>query len=186
MISRRLMIAGLMGFACGCAGGTGALAAGRDEAFAVIPLARHEKAMRHAIAAARRNPAAPFGAVITRISDGEVLAEGVNSTARNPILHGEIATMNDYVRRHGNRNWQAGILYTTAEPCCMCMGALVWAGIGGVVFGTSINGLRRAGIHQIDIASDVVSAASPFWHGEIRGGVLADETDLLFTERKLT
>jgi tRNA(Arg) A34 adenosine deaminase TadA len=71
------------------------------------------------------------------------------------------------------------VLYTTAEPSAMCMSALVWAGIGGVVFSTSLAGLKRAGIDQIDIPAAVV-AASPFWHGELLGGVLARETDVLF------
>jgi tRNA(Arg) A34 adenosine deaminase TadA len=183
MISRRLIITGLLGLVSECTGGAWAFAGSREDAFANIPIERHERSMRQAIAAARLNLRAPFGAVIARVSGGEVLAEGVNSTGRNPILHGEIAAMNNYVRRHGNRNWQAAILYTTAEPCPMCMSALVWAGIGGVVFGTSIEELKRAGFDQIDIASAAVAGASPFWHGQIRGGVLANETDRLFIER---
>jgi tRNA(Arg) A34 adenosine deaminase TadA len=60
------------------------------------------------------------------------------------------------------------------------MSALVWAGIGGVVFGTSLAGLKRAGIDQIDIPAATIVAASPFWHGEVLGGVLERETDRLF------
>ena len=137
--------------------------------------------MRRAIAVARRNAAYPFGAVITRIADGHVLAEGVNASSKNPMLHGEVAAIEDYLRRHGNRDWAEMVLYTTAEPCAMCMSALVWAGIGGVVFGTSLAGLKRAGIDQIDIPAATIVAASPFWHGELLGGVLASETDRLFT-----
>ncbi len=136
--------------------------------------------MRRAIAVARRNPTYPFGAVITRIADGQVMAEGVNASGRNPMLHGEVAAMEDYLHHHGNRDWAEMVLYTTAEPCSMCMSALVWAGIGGVVFGTSLAGLKRAGIDQIDIPAATVVAASPFWHGELLGGVLANETDGLF------
>jgi tRNA(Arg) A34 adenosine deaminase TadA len=183
MISRRLILTGLLGLVAELPGGAWAFAGGREDAFANIPMQRHERSMRQAIAAARLNPRAPFGAVIARVSDGEVLAEGVNSSERNPILHGEIAAMNNYVRRHGNRDWQTTILYTTAEPCPMCMSAIVWAGIGGVVFGTSIEGLKRVGFDQIDIASAAVAGASPFWHGQVRGGVLASETDKLFMER---
>jgi tRNA(adenine34) deaminase len=57
--------------------------------------------------------------------------------------------MNDYVQSHGNQGWAARALYTTGEPCSMCMSALVWAGIGVVVFASSIDGIRRAGIDQI-------------------------------------
>ena len=136
--------------------------------------------MRRAMAVARGNPAYPFGAVITRIADGHVMAEGVNASAHNPMHHGEVAAMENYLHRHGNRDWPEMVLYTTAEPCAMCMSALVWAGIGGVMFGTSLAGLKRAGIDQIDISAATIVAASPFWHGEVIGGVLESETDRLF------
>ena len=150
------------------------------ERLAAIPTATRENAMRRAIAVAKRNPTYPFGAIVTRIADGRVLAEGVNASSRNPMLHGEVAAMNDYLHHHGNRDWAEMVLYTTAEPCSMCMSALVWAGIGGVIFGTSLDGLKRAGIDQIDISAAYVAAASSFWRGELLGGVLASETDALF------
>ena len=106
------------------------------EGLVAIPMTTREKAMRRAIAVAKRNPTYPFGAVITRIADGRVMAEGVNDSSRNPMLHGEVSAMNDYLHHHGNRDWAEMALYTTAEPCAMCMSALVWAGIGGVIFGT--------------------------------------------------
>lgn len=139
--------------------------------------------MRHAIAVAKRNPTYPFGAVITHIDGRVVMAEGVNASSRNPMLHGEVSAMNDYLRRHGNRDWAQMVLYTTAEPCAMCMSALVWAGIGGVIFGTSLAGLKHAGIEQIDIPAATIAGASPFWHGELLGGELASETDALFAAR---
>jgi tRNA(Arg) A34 adenosine deaminase TadA len=64
------------------------------------------------------------------------------------------------------------------------MSALVWAGIGGVVFGSSIDGIRRAGIDQINITAKSVMDASPFYKGTLLGGVLQSETDRLFLERK--
>jgi hypothetical protein len=41
-----------------------------------------------------------------------VLAQGVNNSKTNPILHGEIVAINDYVARHGNQGWANSILYT--------------------------------------------------------------------------
>jgi tRNA(Arg) A34 adenosine deaminase TadA len=93
------------------------------------------------------------------------MARGVNNSGENPTLHGEIACMNDYVRQRGNQGWAPLVLYTTAEPCSMCMSALVWAGVGGVVFGTSVDELRRVGIDQIAIAAKTVVDASPFHRG---------------------
>ena len=64
------------------------------------------------------------------------------------------------------------------------MSALVWAGIGGVVFASSIDGIRQAGIEQIDITARAVVAASPFYSGLLLGGVLAPETDRMIMERR--
>jgi tRNA(Arg) A34 adenosine deaminase TadA len=178
MISKRRLIVGAGALIC---------VAGARPARAALPpisMARHEQAMRQAIEEARRNPVYPFGAVIVRADTGEVMARGVNNSRENPILHGEIACMNDYVRLNGNKGWGQAVLYTTGEPCSMCMSALVWAGIGGVVFASSIDGIRRAGIEQIDITARAVAAASPFYSGLLLGGVLAAETDRMFMDRR--
>ena len=169
-----------------CFGGLTCVALARpvQAALPTISMAQHEKSMRAAIEEARGNPAYPFGAVMVRPETGEVAAKGVNNSRENPILHGEIACMNDYVRRSGNRGWGPLVLYTTGEPCSMCMSALVWAGIGGVVFASSIDSIRRAGIDQIDIAARAVADAAPFYKGLLLGGVLAAETDRMFLDRK--
>ena len=150
---------------------------------AAIPVSAHEQAMRLAIAEAHHNPVFPFGAVILRAADRQVMATGVNGGAANPTFHGEIVAINDYVARHGNRGWGEMILYTTGEPCPMCMSAMVWAGVGGVVYGTSIEQLRQFGINQILIPATTVIGASPFYHGEILGHILQAETDTLFRNR---
>lgn len=149
-----------------------------------IAMAQHEKFMRLAIDEARKNAVHPFGAVMVRPDTGEVMARGVNDSRANPTLHGEIACMNDYVQRHGNRGWAQLMLYSTGEPWPMCMSALVWAGIGGVVFASSIDAIRRAGIDQINITARTVIEQSPFYNGAQLGGVLATETDRMLLERK--
>ncbi|MGZ5909103.1 MAG: nucleoside deaminase [Reyranella sp.] len=178
MISKRTLL--LSAGSLICTGGAGSARA----ALPPISMAQHEGFMRLAIEEARKNPVWPFGAVMVRPEVGEVVARGVNDSTANPILHGEIACMNDYVKRDGNQGWAPLVLYTTAEPCSMCMSALVWAGIGGVVFGTSLEGIRRAGIDQINIPARTVVDASPFYKGTLQGGVLQNETDRLFLERK--
>jgi len=140
--------------------------------------------MRLAIAAARANPFFPFGAVIVRAADREVMATGANNRRANPTLHGEIVAINDYVARRGNHGWGDVILYTTGEPCPMCMGALVWAQIGGVVYGTSIETLQNLGIDQIRLPATAVIRAALFYRGEILGHVLESETEALFANRK--
>lgn len=182
--TRRLFLCG-----CGAAGLTATLGATGFARTALPPIsmAEHERCMRLAIAEARGNPMYPFGAVIVRPSaggvQGELMARGVNDSRRNPTLHGEIACMNDYVSRHGNTGWANMVLYTTGEPCSMCMSALVWAGIGSVVFASSIQGILAAGIDQIEIRAQAIVDASPFFKGVLLGGVLAAETDKMFLDR---
>ena len=137
--------------------------------------------MRLAIAAARGNPAFPFGAVIVRKVDRQVMATGVNTRAANPTFHGEIVAINDYVARHGNLGWGEVILYTTGEPCAMCMGAILWSRIGRLVFATSVAQLATK-IDQIMLTSADVAAKAPFVHISITGGVLAVEAMQLFTK----
>ncbi|MGE0718632.1 MAG: deaminase [Alphaproteobacteria bacterium] len=181
--TRRAMI-----FGAGVVGAGAALAMTRTAAAAEAPAslpaderARHERAMRLAIAEARRNPRWPFGAVITD-GAGQVVAAGVNDSRANPTFHGEVAAMNDYVARHGNSGWADRTLYTTGEPCPMCMAAIAWAGIGAVVWGTSIATLTRH-MRQIAITADQVAAAAGFYKGRLIGGVLEAECDALFRDR---
>ena len=149
-----------------------------------IPRSVHESAMREAINVARENPRYPFGAVITKASTGQIVASGVNSAGSNPTMHGEIACINNYVERHGNTGWSEMILYTTGEPCAMCTGALLWSGIGGVVYASSIATIGRAGMGQIAISTKDVIAASDFWQPALLGGVLEAECDAMFMGRK--
>ncbi len=149
-----------------------------------IPIKRHETAMRAAIAMAAQNAAYPFGAVITNANSGVVLAKGVNKTFENPVLHGEISCINQYVSQYGNKNWSDTVLYTTGEPCPMCMSALIWTGIGGVVFGSSIAVIKSSGIDAFTLSADEVNKASNFSQTQLLGGILETECNALFMNRK--
>ena len=96
-----------------------------------------EACMRLAIAAASKNVAlgsgGPFGAVIRNDSSGEIIAVGVNlaMTSGNPVLHAETVA----ISLAGRRLAEAGgvTLFTSCEPCIMCLGASHWAEIGRIV-----------------------------------------------------
>ncbi|MEM9355325.1 MAG: nucleoside deaminase [Pseudomonadota bacterium] len=139
----------------------------------------HETYMREAIAVARGNPKAPFGTVLVDRNLDAIVARGCNQSHTNPTWHGEIAAINDYVRQDG-KNWGELTLYTTAEPCCMCQGAILWSGITEVVFGTSIAELKRQGWRQIDIPSQQIVSRSWLPHLGIKAGVLSSECNELF------
>ena len=90
----------------------------------------HEQFMSRAIAVASNNPSAPFGAHLVEIESQKIVAEGFNRTRDNPLLHGEMDVIHRFAESGGS-NWSGLRLYTTAEPCCMCQAAIVWAGIRG-------------------------------------------------------
>ncbi|MFE6177004.1 nucleoside deaminase [Streptomyces sp. NPDC056464] len=117
---------------------------------------------------------------------GRILGSGVNTGAISPVLHGEMVAMNDYVRRQGNQGWADATLYTTGEPCSMCMSAMAWANLRRVVWASSIDEIRRTEIIQIDLsARQVAESASSFYAPELLlGGVLAHHTNRLFEEAR--
>jgi tRNA(Arg) A34 adenosine deaminase TadA len=143
-------------------------------------MTQHEHFMRRAIALAGNVPMRPFGTVIVDRTTTKVVAEGWNRSEDNPTWHGEIVAMNALVQAQPAIDIKALTLYTTAEPCPMCQGAILWCGITEVVFGTSIRTLQRLGWRQIDILAEEVIRRSPGWTCTIIGGVLEAECDALF------
>jgi tRNA(Arg) A34 adenosine deaminase TadA len=140
----------------------------------------HERYMRRAIELAGKVPDLPFGAVIVDRDSGKILSEGWNKTSVNPIWHGEIDAINTLASSSVCVKGKSLVLYTTAEPCPMCQGAILWTGIETVVFGTSIRSLQRLGWRQIDILAEEVVRRSPAWKCTLIGGVMEQECDALF------
>lgn len=138
--------------------------------------------MKHLIQLSHKNPRYPFAALILDNTTGKVLCEGVNDSAKNPTFHGEIVAINHCAAKFPKLNWQSTTLITTAEPCPMCESAIIWANISKVVYGTSIETLKKYGWNQINISSVEVIKKSAFYHGKVVGGVLRDETDKLFVK----
>ena len=78
----------------------------------------------------------PVGAVV--VLNGEIVGRGHNQpiSSVDPTAHAEIVALRDAAKRVGNYRLTGATLYVTVEPCLMCVGALVHARIGTVVFGT--------------------------------------------------
>jgi tRNA(adenine34) deaminase len=121
----------------------------------------------------------PFGAVI--VKDGAVLARGCNSGGRlgDPTAHGEMVAIRECLAAHGAERLRGATLYTSGEPCPMCMGAILWCRIGRVVYAASIEQLSTR-LGQIMVPSAELAARTPFHAIDIAGGVLADEALKLF------
>lgn len=183
--SRRLFLAGLTLGVCGGAGGlwlAQRLAhepSVKSEAKAMSTL-DHPKYMRLAIEQAKKVPELPFGAVIVDAQSGAVLAEGHNRSKESPTFHGEIDVINRLAAQQKVDDWSGLALYTTAEPCPMCQSAVEWAGIGLVVFGSSIPFLEQLGWWQIHIRAEEVIRQTPFRQTALIGGVLEAECNQLF------
>jgi tRNA(adenine34) deaminase len=144
----------------------------------MAPLPADERFMRLAIAEAAKADF-PFGAVIVR--DGDVLATGRNlgKTTNDPTAHGEMVAIRHFVAARPAAELQGTTLYTSGEPCPMCMSAILWCGIGRVVFAASIEELTTK-LGQIMLTSWQVADAAPFATVAITGGVLASEALTLF------
>jgi tRNA(adenine34) deaminase len=134
--------------------------------------------MRMAIAEARLGDF-PFGAVIVR--DGAVIARGHNRgrTTGDPTAHGEMDAIHKCLAEHGREALRGSTLYTSGEPCVMCMGAILWCHIGRLVFAASVTQLATK-LDQIMVSSADIAAKAPFAPIAITGGVLADEAMALF------
>jgi len=79
----------------------------------------------------------PIGAVVS--IDGEIVGRGFNQplSSGDPTAHAEIVAIREAARRVGNYRLTGAALYVTIEPCLMCVGALVHARIGTLVFGAA-------------------------------------------------
>jgi tRNA(adenine34) deaminase len=121
----------------------------------------------------------PFGAVIVR--DGQVLARGRNlgRTNGDPTAHGEMMAIRHCLADHGSAALRGSTLYTTGEPCAMCMGAILWCRVNRLVFAASVEQLATT-LDQIMISSADIAARAPFVPITIIGGILADEAMQLF------
>lgn len=142
----------------------------------------HDAYMRRAVEIGRDNPDAPFGCVIVDGGSGDVVSEGLSDAERSPILHGEMVAIIDLLEARPDMDRAPLVLYTTAEPCPMCSGAIFWTGIPRVVYGTSAQTLKRNGGPRIDLpCEEVFRRASPGGFVVV-GGVLEAECDALFEE----
>jgi tRNA(adenine34) deaminase len=129
--------------------------------------------MKIALDEARRGDY-PFGAVI--VKDGKILARGRNlgKTQDDPTAHGEMVAIRRFLHAHGAAALKGTTLYTSGEPCVMCMGAIIWCGIGRMVYAASVAQIA-AKMNQINISSADIAAKAPWDPVSITGGVLADE-----------
>jgi tRNA(Arg) A34 adenosine deaminase TadA len=106
---------------------------------------RDERFLRRAFEVARRaveHGNMPFGAILVD-GDGNVVleAENLSITEHDPTAHAETTLMREAGRRFDPDYLAGCTMYTSAEPCAMCAGAVYWVGVRRVVYGLDIPGL---------------------------------------------
>lgn len=116
-----------------------------------------EDFMRRAIAISRdqmqAEGAAPFGAVI--VKDGEIVGEGVNQVVAksDPTSHGEVDAIRDAGRRLATWDLSGCDLYTTCEPCEMCLSAMFWAKIRKLYYANTLADCEAIGFNLSPLRS---------------------------------
>jgi guanine deaminase len=96
----------------------------------------------------------PFAAVVVR--DGEIIAEGVNqvTSANDPTAHAEVVAIREACRRLAAFELKNCELYTSCEPCPMCLGAIYWARPAKVYFANTANDAAKIGFDDALIYSE--------------------------------
>lgn len=103
----------------------------------------------------------PFGCVIVRKSDGKVIANTHNTVVmtNDPTAHGEVNAIREACRNIESFVLDDCELYTTSEPCPMCMGAIMWARIPKVYTAMSINDAAEIGFDDKPFYKEMVRYA---------------------------
>lgn len=97
----------------------------------------------------------PFGAVV--VQNGVIVGEGWNQvlSQKDPTAHGEIMAIRDACHRLGKFHLEGCEIYTTGEPCPMCLGAIYWARLDRIYYGFSIGDAARVGFDDVHFHREI-------------------------------
>jgi len=114
-----------------------------------LPMTDKEKFMQEAISlsfeAMRSGAGCPFGAVI--VKGGKIIARGMNEVnlQQDPTAHAEVVAIREACRHLQTAELKGCEIYTSCEPCPMCLGAIYWAGLNTVYFANTKQDAANAG-----------------------------------------
>ncbi len=97
----------------------------------------------------------PFGALVAR--DGRIVGEGANTVTvtHDPTAHAEVNAIRAAAKALGSFTLSGCELYTSCEPCPMCLAAAYWARIGAIYYGASAADAARAGFDDAFFYSEL-------------------------------
>jgi tRNA(adenine34) deaminase len=159
--------------------------AGSRSGRAVLQVALDEERMAELAAFTARSlkteQPVPFGSSIVDTKTGKLLLRVLNAVARefDPSSHAEVKAIRLATKKLKNISLSGYTLYTTCEPCPMCMSTALWAGLDRVVYGATIQDANRH-CRQIHIHASEVAERSDM-SCKITGPVLREECYSLFT-----
>jgi tRNA(Arg) A34 adenosine deaminase TadA len=118
----------------------------------------NEKFMRKAIALSVdniKNGGGPFGAVI--VKDGKIIATGVNRVTANtdPTAHAEVNAIRKASKKLGTFDLAGCEIYTSCEPCPMCLGAVYWAHLDKMYYGNTKIDAKNIGFDDSFIYDEI-------------------------------
>jgi len=127
----------------------------------------------------------PFGALIVNTRTGETLMRGTNAVLResDPSSHAETRTVRLACKKLNGPSLAGYTMYSTCEPCAMCMANALWARLDRVVYGATIDDANRH-VLQIHIPAKEVARRSDM-PCRVDGPVLRDLCNTLFTHPKM-
>lgn len=107
-----------------------------------------DEALKEAYKGINAGDGGPFGCVI--VKDGKIVGKGHNRVLLNkdPTCHGEIEAIRDACKNLGTHNLEGCELYTTAEPCPMCLGGILWSNIKNAFYGCNRKDTNEIGFRD--------------------------------------
>lgn len=120
---------------------------------------KHEEFMRHAITLSKQNVekglGGPFGAVI--VKDGEIVAQSANMVTANndPTAHAEVSVIRLACEKLNSFSLAGCVIYTSCEPCPMCLGAIYWARLDKMYYANNKKDAANAGFDDAFIYEEI-------------------------------
>jgi tRNA(Arg) A34 adenosine deaminase TadA len=119
---------------------------------------QHQKFMAEAISLSMesvKSGGGPFGAVV--VKDGEIVGRGFNRVTvwNDPTAHGEVVAIRDACNNLNSFQLENCVIYTSAEPCPMCLGAIYWARPQAVYYGNSKQDAAKIGFDDDFIYEEI-------------------------------
>lgn len=101
------------------------------------------------------NEGGPFGAVV--VLGGEVIGRGHNrvTSANDPTAHAEVEAIRDACRRMGQFHLPGAVLYSSCEPCPMCLSAAYWANLSAVYYASTRDDAAAIGFNDKFIYDEI-------------------------------